>query len=415
MAKLRSREGRQGNLSVGKNAAAITATAATGGTSREARKVTWRATFRLRIERARAREQVGATLALLAGARSPGDRSLLARHAELAAELEQRKAARDAKVERMAQGGVVLHTGAGISTGAGVRDFRGPRGVWTLQAKGLVVEMAQLYESLKPTLAHRVIVELVTLDGLHCHSGLPPASLSELHGCVFIEKCDKCGAKYQRSFNVTSPQGSGYRRHGTDRSCSSLPLRPALYDNPSIRRWSAELPQESKNEQSTGVCGAPLMDTIVHFGEKLDARVLQTAREVSGAAHLSLCIGTTLKVPPASKLPRLSSQVVIINLQWTPLDRAAVLKINGKADQVLARLAELLLVKISPPLTSNQVDDEQDTSINSRHGTMDAMQMLIYAGQRNSSELHHSVEVFSTSLARAINMSLLVLAASKSA
>eukprot|EP00850_Spirogloea_muscicola_P009113 SM000050S17038 [mRNA] locus=s50:539926:541412:- [translate_table: standard] len=145
-----------------------------------------------------------------------------------------------------ARGGIVLHTGAGISTAAGVPDFRGPRGVWTLQAKGLVVQMAQPYESLQPTLAHRVIVELVALDGLHGRSGLPPASLSELHGCVFIEKCDKCG-----------------------------------------------------------VCGAPLTDTIVHFGEKLDERVLHTAREVSGAAHLSLCIGTTLK----SVLTRLRKMV----------------------------------------------------------------------------------------------------------
>lgn len=108
---------------------------------------------------------------------------------------------------------------------------------------------------------------------------------------------------------------------------------------------SAWLPGSGLAPEGWG-CGAPLVDTIVHFGERIDPGVLQRARQVSAEAGLAICLGTSLKVPPASCLPRTAQRLAIVNLQWTAKDRYADLKIHAPTDVALTRLAELLAVAV---------------------------------------------------------------------
>ena len=67
---------------------------------------------------------------------------------------------------------------------------------------------------------------------------VPPSALTELHGNVFRERCRACGREFLRGFDVT--EASSYRRHTTMRKCDD------------------------------SSCRAPLHDTIVYFGEKID-------------------------------------------------------------------------------------------------------------------------------------------------
>jgi NAD-dependent SIR2 family protein deacetylase len=220
-------------------------------------------------------------------------------------------------------GGFVLHTGAGISTAAKIPDFRGKNGVWTKQRKGEVVEMPK-FENTRPTKAHLACKALFdagllkyvitqNVDGLHQRSGIADDFVAELHGSVYKEKCPKCCSVYVRDFDVTSTKPShGKNRHKTGRFCDRCP----------------------DNNQA-------LKDTIVQFGESLDDETLFNAREWSQEAKMSIVVGTSLRVPPASSLPRMAkNHCVIVNLQWTSQDSKATLKLHAKADDFLVQIAK---------------------------------------------------------------------------
>ena len=89
---------------------------------------------------------------------------------------------------------VVFHTGAGVSTSAGIPDFRGPKGVWTLEERGETPQMDITFDDAKPSLTHMALVKLVkenvvqyvisqNVDGLHLKSGLPRYRIKDQNIC----------------------------------------------------------------------------------------------------------------------------------------------------------------------------------------------------------------------------------------
>ncbi|KAL8591258.1 hypothetical protein ACOMHN_017582 [Nucella lapillus] len=226
----------------------------------------------------------------------------------------------------------VFHTGAGISTSAGIPDFRGPKGVWTLEQRGEKPQVNVTFESARPTLTHMALVALhkagivqyivsQNVDGLHLRSGFPRDRLSELHGNMFMEQCKKCHTQYIRSKCVPSMG---------EKATGNVCTRP----------------------KSRGICRGLLHDTVLDWEASLPEDDLERAEEYSRRANLSVCLGTTLQIIPSGNIPLLTrkkkegGQVVIINLQPTKHDKKCDLKICTYVDSVMERLCVHLGVAV---------------------------------------------------------------------
>lgn len=250
----------------------------------------------------------------------------------------------------------VIHTGAGISTSAGIPDFRGPKGVWTLEEKGLKPEINISFDEAVPTKTHMAIVKLVecgkiqyvvsqNIDGLHLKSGLPRTNLAELHGNMFTEKCNQCDRQFVRRRATTT----------VGQKCLDMPC-------PAVKRNGRQ-------------CRGRLHDTILDWEHNLPENDLGMADFHSCIADLSICLGTTLQIVPSGNLPlytkKFGGRLVICNLQPTKHDRRADLLIHSYIDDVMVQLMKILELPI-PEYT-----DERDPVKNVSDGRNDFIDWTI--------------------------------------
>jgi mono-ADP-ribosyltransferase sirtuin 6 len=101
-------------------------------------------------------------------------------------------------------------------------------------------------------------------------------------------------------------------------------------------------------------CGGTLHDTIINFSEPLPERELTLAFEHASKADLCLVLGSSLTVNPANEIPevvgkrrRRGAKLVICNLQATPLDGMAELRVYAKTDELMVRVMRELELEIS--------------------------------------------------------------------
>jgi NAD-dependent deacetylase len=264
-----------------------------------------------------------------------------------------KRAARDLAESRYA----VALTGAGMSTESGIPDFRGPKGIWTLnkEAEAKAYQRYELflndpkayweemlgfrgtygtfYEQIRqaqPNPGHYALAELEALgilkcvitqnvDGLHKKAG--NRRVLEYHGSIHVLRCISCSSRFARE----------------EVSLEELPPRCR--------------------------CGAALKYDAVHFTEPIPLDVMVESEKEALMCDSMLICGTSAVVYPFANLPRMAKyhtrrlfsgldvtghktnvKIIEVNADPTPLTHEGVSDylIQGKTGEILPRIVEEL-------------------------------------------------------------------------
>ena len=233
----------------------------------------------------------------------------------------------------------LIFTGAGVSTGSGIPDFRGPQGVWTrrqpvyfqdfmtseaarIEHWDYKLEGRDAFRDARPNAVHHAIVRLEkagklrsvitqNIDGLHSLAGTTTESLVELHGTNALVECQSCHWR-----GDPEPHFECFRRK----------RRPPLCE-----------------------CGGFLKPATISFGQNLDSKELERARQAAMEGDLVVALGSTLSVYPAASFPIMAAQrgvpYVVINRGETDHDheRCVTLRLEGEVSEIFPRAVELAL------------------------------------------------------------------------
>ena len=281
---------------------------------------------------------------------------------------------------------IVFLTGAGISTAAGIPDFRGPKGIWTLEdtekkkekkkkkaekerTKSLVADVEYGPESedshsdsdsgagektatTTPAKRRRddsdcsAVPEKRTKD--NDNASAPAASdlfkpLPPTLTHVALAKLISLG---KAQFIVTQNVDGMHLRSGVPRDKLSI-----LHGDCFTEKCEKCGHEYFRNFDIGGVsfkptgrlcelkgCEGILRDTILDWEDALPEEDFENAEEMCSNADLVVALGTSLRIVPAGTLPLKAKAFVIVNLQKTPYDSKAALVINAKVDRVMEDL-----------------------------------------------------------------------------
>ena len=268
-------------------------------------------------------------------------------------------------IDLVRDGGVVLLTGAGLSTESGIPDYRGPTGrarraePMTYQTFVGGAAARQRYWARShvgwrhvaraaPNAGHRAVAELerfglVTgiitqnVDGLHQAAGA--RQVIELHGSLDRVLCLTCGqrsgrGKLDERLRAANP---GWLRYAGGAVTAIKPDGDAVLGDAPVERFRVVDCRE---------CGGLLKPDVVFFGENVPRSRVDGCHALVERAGALVVLGSSLTVMSGYRFVRQAAKlqipVVIINQGQTRGDAQAVATVDAPLGPALTALVERL-------------------------------------------------------------------------
>ena len=267
--------------------------------------------------------------------------------------------------DALSTGGVVVLSGAGISTESGIPDYRGEGGSLSRHTPMTYQDFTgsdrarrrywarshlgwRTFRRAVPNTGHRAVaafgrhgllsgVITQNVDGLHQAAG--SEGVVELHGGLDRVVCLSCGA--------LSPRRELARRL-EEANAGFAPVAAGI--NPD---GDADLTDEQVGDFHVGpcaICGGVLKPDVVFFGENVPPQRVEHCRTLVREAASLLVLGSSLTVMSGLRFVRQAAQagtpVLIVNRDPTRGDRHAVTRVALPLGTALTTVADRLGIPV---------------------------------------------------------------------
>jgi NAD-dependent SIR2 family protein deacetylase len=280
-------------------------------------------------------------------------------------------------VDVVAAGGVLVLSGAGLSTESGIPDYRGPTGL-ARRGSGATPMTYQVFTGgadarrrywarshlgwrhiarAVPNDGHRAVAALSrrgllagiitqNVDGLHqaadpvtdpaTGSVTGRAEVTELHGSLHRVLCLSCGQRTARS-DLDRRLAAANPGWGAELSVAVNPDGDAVLDDEAAARFLVA---------DCSACGGVLKPDVVFFGENVPPQRTQACYDLVEAASALVVLGSSLTVMSGFRYVRhaagLGRPVVIVNQGATRGDAYAAAALDAPLGQTLTALVAAL-------------------------------------------------------------------------
>jgi NAD-dependent deacetylase sirtuin 4 len=263
--------------------------------------------------------------------------------------------------ELLPESGVLVLSGAGLSTESGIPDYRSPEALSRARRPILGPEFVRSEETRKrywarsasgwermrlaqPNAGHRALASLEgigvvagvitqNVDRLHHKAG--SRTITELHGALAEVKCLACGAIEER--DALQSRILEHNPGWTVQAATTAPDGDAEVQDDHVRRFV--VPACTR-------CGGVLKPRVVFFGDNVPRATVDEAFAAVDAAHLLLVVGSSLAVYSSFRLLRRAvdrgTPVAIINRGPVRGEEHAALKIEASTGATLDAVAHAL-------------------------------------------------------------------------